>query len=124
MGIYTQSFGNSQCKRQLVSGPSRRYIGSYIDRSIGGAYKYAYEFPTPPEVDRELYCLIGNGKMKGKTFPAPLEVDSFTKPVNPAPVVEKPEFSSPLEVDRYLYQILTLSTRSIKRKRFRPLASR
>ena len=41
--------------------------------------------------------------MKGKTFPAPLEVDSFTKPVNPAPVVEKPEFSSPLEVDRYLY---------------------
>lgn len=38
-----------------VSGPSRGYIGSYIDRSIGGAYKYAYEFPPPREVDRELY---------------------------------------------------------------------
>ena len=38
--------------------PLARYIGRYIDRSIGGAYKYAYEFPASPEVDRELYFTI------------------------------------------------------------------
>ena len=39
-------------------------------------------FTAPLEVDRELYCLIGNGKMKGKTFPAPLEVDRYLYPIS------------------------------------------
>ena len=56
IGSYTGQY--EWLKKNLekhVSGPSRRYIGRYIDRSIGGAYKYAYEFPAPLEVDRQLY---------------------------------------------------------------------
>ena len=58
IGSYTGQY--EWLKKNLekhVSGPSRRYIGRYIDRSIGGAYKYAYEFPAPLEVDRQLYTL-------------------------------------------------------------------
>ena len=53
MGIYTQSFGNSQCKRQLVSGPSR---GRQVTIPKTTTSKFAgIQFPAPREVDRQLY---------------------------------------------------------------------
>ena len=90
-----------------VSGPSRRYIGSYTDRSIGGAYKYAYEFPASREVDRYLY------KQKKATkavylvpIPASPEVDRYLYIINLTPhKINIVGFPSPLEVDRYLYPI-------------------
>ena len=63
-------------------------------------------FTAPLEVDRELYCLIGNGKMKGKTFPTPREVDRYL--YSNITTIKAPEadgFPAPREVDRYLYPI-------------------
>ena len=66
-----------------VSGPSRRYIGSYTDRSIGGAYKYAYEFPASREVDRYLYIInLTPHKINIVGFPSPLEVDRYLYPIS------------------------------------------
>ena len=73
-------------------------------RSIGGAYKYAYEFPAPLEVDRFLYDKFESYDLEFVSlFPAPREVDrglySFRECIEDYDRL----FPAPLEADRYIY---------------------
>ena len=81
-----------------------------VDRYLYGEVENTFvnivngQFPTPREVDRELYIVESKNVLRQNLFPSSLEVDRYLYALhlkNKLSLLVR--FPSPLEVDRYLY---------------------